>query len=140
MSLKILVMVLMLSICRAFFDLFQELMVVLAVLDQGVRPDQQVLLEILVNRVHQDPQDLKDLKERLGQREALEMLDQQASKDHLGLLVNRACQVRLAVQEPKEQRVSKSTRYLLKFSCFLIVGARNLTTGKMDDIWNSNVK
>lgn len=87
----------------------QELMVVLAVLDQGATPDQQVLLEILVNRVQQDPQDLKDQKEMLGQKEVLEILDHRANKVQLGLLVIRVCQVRSAVQELKVQLVLLET-------------------------------
>lgn len=83
----------------------QELMVVLAALDQGVIPDQPVLLEILANRVQQDPQDHKDQREMLEQKEALEMLDQWANKVQLGLLVIWVCQVQLAVQELKEQLV-----------------------------------
>lgn len=105
--------------------LFQELMVVRAVLDQGVIPDLQVLQEILVNRVQQDPQDLKDQKEMLGQKEALEILGQQASKVPLGLLVIWVWQVQLAVQELKEQLVSNSVINLVKFCCFLIVDAQN---------------
>jgi hypothetical protein len=83
----------------------QEPMVVLAVLDQEVIPDQQVLLEMLVNRVQPAPQDLKGQKERLEQKVALETLDQRANKVHLGLLVIWVCQVRSAVQVLREQLV-----------------------------------
>lgn len=119
-------------------------MVVLAVLDLAVISDQQVLLEILVNRVHQDLQDHKDQREILVQKETLEILDLLANKVHLDLLVIWVCQVQLAVQDPKEQLVSNAEKCLssdlVKFCSFLIVEAQNLSAGEIDGSWDNSVE
>lgn len=119
-------------------------MVVLAVLDLAVILDQQVLLEILVNRVHQDLQDHKDQREILVQKETLEILDLLANKVHLDLLVIWVCQVQLAVQDPKEQLVSNAEKCLssdlVKFCSFLIVEAQNLSAGEIDGSWDNSVE
>src|SRR6218665_1901352 len=119
-------------------------MVVLAVLDLAVISDQQVLLEILVNRVHQDLQDHKDQREILVQKETLEILDLLANKVPLDLLEIWVCQVQLAVQDPKEQLVSNAEKCLssdlVKFCSFLIVETQNLSAGEIDGSWDNSVE